>query len=172
MSNEHNEESLVGRYKRAQQLLQGYWRRTIVANSTVYPIWIEGSECFWYEREINVEKNIRNKNDLLQPWDREYRLVNAKNETNEVAFDHNALAATLQELTGEEISSSRLPITELKMVLDSAGSVEKLRFNSFEKHWVYDIQSSKLTGSQTSPERSRLPNRTSSGCSVNENYGD
>ena len=63
-------QTVEAKYQRAQNLMQGYWRRNIVANSTLYPVWIEGSECFWYEREINVDKNTENLKEPLKSWDR------------------------------------------------------------------------------------------------------
>ena len=94
--------NMENKYRRAQALMQGCWTRTIVANSTLYPIWIEGSECFWYEREINLHKNAGHPDQPLSKWDREYRLVNATVSTNNLAFDHEVLAAALAEAAQQD----------------------------------------------------------------------
>ena len=69
-------QTMEARYRRAQTLLQGFWTRNITPNSTVFPIWIEGSDCFWYQRRSQQGK--------------EYRLVNTSTSSNSTAFDHQA----------------------------------------------------------------------------------
>ena len=66
---------MLDRYQRAQTLMQGFFTHNIVPNSTVYPVWIEGADCFWYEREIQVGEE-------LSKWGKGYRLVDAQAVTN------------------------------------------------------------------------------------------
>ena len=42
-----NEGEMLSRYQRAQSLMQGIFTKDIALNSTVFPIWIGDSDCFW-----------------------------------------------------------------------------------------------------------------------------
>ena len=140
------ETTLKAKYRRAQDLMQGYWSRTIVANSTLYPIWIEGSDCFWYERELTTDHNIKNLDEPLIKWDKEYRLVNAKAATNSIAFDHAALAAALSEQNPDEssIDKNRMPISKVQMTLDSDQKLKALDFVAFGKSWLFEAATGAL----------------------------
>lgn len=137
-------DAIKGRYRRAQTLMQGYWSRNILPNSTVYPIWIEGSDCFWYERDINIQDVTTTIEESLEKWDREYRLVDAKAATNIIAFDHCALATALAEAVEQNIDKNRLPIKAVSMQLDSTARVVAIKFSAFEKSWCYETQTSAL----------------------------
>ena len=63
----------------------------ITYNTTLYPYWIGESDCFGYVREWRGGG--------------EYRLVNAAAATNELAFDHTALAQGLSQVTGETLDA-------------------------------------------------------------------
>lgn len=155
-----NDNTMEARYRRAQTLMQGYWTRNLVPNSTVYPNWIEGTDCFWYERDINVRKNTGRSNKSIEKWDKEYRLVNARAATNTVAFNHKILAAVLAEAVDEEVDENVLPITEVEIQLDSSDLVTSVRFSSFNKSWVFESDFGSLkevTGEIVSKERLLSP---------------
>ena len=87
------------RYQRAQGILQGYCTNSLVQNDSIYPHWIEGADCFWYERKTHIGK--------------EYRLVDANARSNELAFDHQALTTVLSQASGQSIDKDNLPITQI-----------------------------------------------------------
>lgn len=120
-----SQEEMLSRYQRAQYLMQGIGKKTIAFNSAIFPIWIDDSDCFWYTRESRDVK--------------EYRLVNANNNANSMAFDQHVLATALAGAAGEEVDAANLPITDLKIKLNSEkNSVATLSFTAFEKRWSYD----------------------------------
>ena len=137
--------TMEAKYQRAQTLMQGFWGRNIVPNSTVYPVWIEGSDCFWYERDINIRKNTPKPGESLVKWDKEYRLVNAKAVTNTIAFDHNALASKLAAAMEQDIVENQLPITDVEMRLDSSEQVAEVHFTAFDKFWIFEPQAGTFT---------------------------
>ncbi len=145
--------TIMARYERAQTLMQGFWTRNIVPNGTVYPTWIEGSDCFWYERELNTKaaKGERDAAGLLPRCGREYRLVNAATATNTLAFDHKILAAALAETLGETVDDYDLPISKMKITLEPGSStVAKVTFLAFEKYWCF-VPSSEVLSEQVRP---------------------
>ena len=152
------------KYQRAQTLMQSFWGRTIVSNSTVYPIWIQGTDSFWYERDINPEKNSNDISLPIQELDREYRLVNAKEETNKVAFDHHALALALSEISEKDVDESCLPIANMHMALGADGRVEELRFIAFEKSWIFYPLENRLCHTENSCAKNQGL------CSPNQKY--
>ena len=152
--NAHSANEIAKKYQRAQTLMQGFWDRNIAPNSTIHPIWIEGSDCFWYERQINTRKDNVNLGDEVPIWDREYRLVNAKEVSNTLAFDHITLAAALAEMVKQDINENQLPITNVEMQLNPStesdkksdhGQVEKIHFSAFGKTWFFKPQSGALS---------------------------
>jgi dipeptidyl-peptidase-4 len=136
--------TVEARYQRAETLIKNNWNFSLVANSTLFPIWIEGTECFWYERDINIHKNIENPDRPLAKWDKEYRLVNARVATNKPAFDHNALALALGDAVGQAVAKDQLPLTNVKMQLNASEQVEKIQFTAFDRSWVFQPLSGSL----------------------------
>ena len=129
---------MLDRYQRAQTLMQGFFTHNIVPNSTVYPVWIEGADCFWYEREIQVGEE-------LSKWGKGYRLVDAQAVTNTPAFDHDMLATALAEAAGESVDKSHLPIKNVQMTMvPSATVVSEVAFTAFDRSWVFEPQSSAI----------------------------
>ena len=127
-----NEGMMLSRYQRAQSLMQGIFTKDTALNSTVFPLWIGDSDCFWYERESKKGK--------------EYRLVDAKAKTNTTAFDHAVLAATLSEAATQEVDANNLSIKDVKMQLSTtANTVKLVCFNAFDKHWQFDVITSTCT---------------------------
>ena len=145
MTTERKNTPMLAKYQRAQTWMQGFGPCNIVANATIFPIWIDGSDCFWYERDINIHKNTENPEEPLARWDREYRLVNAKAATNTLAFDHNRLASALAEALGQKIDHHQLPITDVELQLNSTEQVNEIRFTAFEKSWAFEPSSGVLS---------------------------
>lgn len=113
-------ENIIKRYQRAQTLEQGVFTKKVAFNTTLYPHWIEGSECFWYIRD--------------SASGREYRLVDAVAATNSVAFNHQALANALEVASGEKADADKLLISNLDFNL-AAGEIS---FSAFEQRWIYN----------------------------------
>ena len=90
-------EDIQSCYERAKALSQGLLK-SAVPNSLLFPVWIKDSNTFWYERQLSGGK--------------EFRLVNAQTASNELAFNHEALAMALSEATGEQVSANHLPIND------------------------------------------------------------
>ena len=129
-------DTMLARYRRAQTLLKGIFTKNIAFNSTVFPIWIDDSDCFWYERE--------------QKSGKEYRLVDAKTASNEVAFDHNILATILAEKVTQEVDANNLPIHQVTVELEEPFTISEeasevsatkksviLHFTAFNNRWGY-----------------------------------
>ena len=74
-------EEMLARYERAQHFNQGQFGTSVARNTTLFPIWIADSHCFWYQRELNGGK--------------EFRLVDAEKGTKTAAFNHQTLAKAL-----------------------------------------------------------------------------
>lgn len=112
-------DTIVARYERARYLEQESFTKTMALNASIYPKWIDESDTFVYERETRVGK--------------EYRIVHAPIRSNELAFDHAALAASLSDITGEEISPEHLPINQVNVSL----ARHTVEFRAFDKHWCF-----------------------------------
>ena len=74
MNTHVNVPSIELRYNNALKVLQGFLSKKMAINTVVNPNWIGESDCFWYIRDSKDGK--------------EFRLVDAKAATNELAFDH------------------------------------------------------------------------------------
>ena len=120
------------RYERAKELYQEGYSLMIntmhavkeplamARNTTLLPVWIGDTDSFWYERQFKTG--------------REYRLVNAKKRTNEVAFDHAHLAKSLTSVSGEAINAEHLPISSVKISEGNNG----MEFVAFDKRWLFE----------------------------------
>ena len=122
-----NSDALYDRYQRAFCLEQGKScsksdknGEKIAINTTVYPYWISGSHCFWYERETLIGK--------------EYRLVDAKKRSNDSAFNHKNLAKLLSEQSVQPVSAENLPLSQVEITL----APRHVSFAAFGKCWRYD----------------------------------
>ncbi|MDA7853126.1 S9 family peptidase [Porticoccaceae bacterium] len=112
--------AMEARYQRAQALMHGMHTKNIALNATLFPHWIGESDCFWYERETKTGK--------------QYRLVDAKKATNEIAFDHTVLGHALAKASGQTINADDLPITAVMITL----SPLEVSFSAFGKQWVFE----------------------------------
>ncbi len=120
--------SMADRYRNAHQVLKGLFSKHAVINDIVCPTWIGNSDCFWYGRD-------------LKGGGTEYRLVDAKAATNELAFDHQKLAQALAKASGETVEPDRLPLADLAIQPD----LLRLTFKAFCKDWTYDAEVGKCT---------------------------
>ncbi len=89
-------DDIQSRYQQAQVLSQGQLTTNIIKNDVILPHWIGTSECFWYVRSGDKGK--------------EFCLVNAKDATKGLAFDHAILATQLSAVTGQKVDSNDLPL--------------------------------------------------------------
>ena len=123
----NNTLSIDERYQRAQTILQGFCTDKLVQNDSIFPYWIEGTDCFWYERKTKIGK--------------EYRLVDANARSNEVAFDHLQLATALSQATGKSINKDDLPITQVAIELAPI----TVSFKAFDQRWIFNASSDHCT---------------------------
>ena len=120
-------QAMEERYRQAQAILQGYTTTSLVQNDTVFPHWIVDSneqsmDIFWYERAHSSGK--------------EYRLVDAKNASNTIAFDHALFANALAIASNQEINAQDLPISHIGMM----GSPLTVSFTAFSQRWQYSVE--------------------------------
>lgn len=127
--------TIEARYQRAKTLIQGFSSKSLVRNDVVIPTWIEGTECFWYERDTLLYKKASSGGDREDtPFiGKEYRLVDAKSASNTVAFDHGTLASSLGKASKKEVDPTNLPICHITLSLDPVTVV----FTAFDKRWCF-----------------------------------
>jgi dipeptidyl-peptidase-4 len=118
-------------YKRALNLRESTANK--VFKDRASPHWLADSTRFWY------------RNDL--PGDeRQFILVDAQTGVRQAAFDHERLATSLSQATGQEVSPNSLPIERLQFT-ESAScppEVGELLFASKGKKWKCDLHTYKL----------------------------
>lgn len=119
--------SLEKRYRRAEFLLQGFGTNQLVQNDRIFPYWIDGTDCFWYER---ITKQSKEPSAVIK----EFRLVDAKAATNQAAFDHQALATALSQISGQTIDQNNLPLTNIEIKL----SPLTVSFDAFDQRWLFN----------------------------------
>ena len=122
------DDTMKARYQRAQTLIQGFATQNLVQNDTIFPTWVDGADCFWYERAYKAGDRPSG------PVCKEYRLVDAKAKTNEIAFNHRALADALAKTSGQSINKENLPISHITIAL----SPLTIGFNAFDKRWQFE----------------------------------
>ena len=137
---QHKESSptMGARYERAQKMMQGIWSKELALNTTVFPIWIDNSDCFWYERTIQTSE------EGTHQVSKEYRLVDASKATNSLAFDHSVLAASLAEAATQQVSANNLPISKVEMAFSSQNSsdttIDTVSFTAFKQRWIFVLK--------------------------------
>ena len=131
-------QTLEARYQRAQDLRSGIFNQKLHFNDAVFPIWIKDSDCFWYERTTKIDKDDDTRG-------KEYRLVDAKAATNELAFDHTVFAVALAEESKQEVDAENLPIDKVNMTLNPL----MITFNAFQQRWQFDGLSQTCTETLT-----------------------
>ena len=125
---------IMARYERAQHFNQGLFGKSVARNTTLFPVWIAGSNCFWYERELKDGK--------------EFRLVDADKGTNTVAFNHQMLAEALVAATGEKADAKNLPINipdyQTVSIININLHPLRVAFNAFNKRWEFNDETGML----------------------------
>ena len=111
------------RYELAKNIMQGLFSENLVKNATVFPNWIENTDCFWYRRSSKEG--------------REFRLVDASAGTNNMAFNHAALANALAKVVAHDVDPNNLPIAN-----DVVFSLSPLalKFSAFGKRWLFETE--------------------------------
>jgi dipeptidyl aminopeptidase/acylaminoacyl peptidase len=123
---------IQARYDRAKILMQGIFTNSLVRNATLFPTWIDNTDCFWYKHQKADGK--------------EYRLVNAGESTNERAFDHNALSISLGVVVDQVVNPKDLPLENVCINLDSRTlKADIIDFSAFNKRWTYHAESKSCT---------------------------
>ncbi|MDC0000212.1 S9 family peptidase [Porticoccaceae bacterium] len=119
-------EEIQSRYERAKSLSRGMFDPS-VPNTLLFPVWIKESNTFWYERQLSDGK--------------EFRLVNAETASNELAFNHEALAQALAEANAEQVAANNLPINHLNGQIISTIEMTlnplTVNFTAFGKRWAF-----------------------------------
>ena len=132
---------MSARYDRAQQFNHGMFGKSAARNTTLFPVWIDDSNCFWYERELEAGK--------------EFRLVDAEKGTNTVAFNHQTLAKGLEAATGELVDADNLPINipnhQRANILSFTLHPLVVTFNAFDKRWEFNNESGLLKEVELAP---------------------
>ena len=129
---------IKARYERAQYLEQGSLTKRVFFNTTLYPHWIGESDSFWYKRDSKTAYD--------------YRIVDAKNGTQQAAFDHQTLARALANAAGKKVDAHNLPMADIEISL----SPLQVSFSAFDKHWRYDQRSKRCVEQTAYPKDWRL----------------
>lgn len=116
---ENKPDEVRSRYERARLLEQETLTKTMALNASLYPKWLEGNDCFVYERETKTGK--------------EYRLIDVLTKTDNPAFDHTDLADALSQAAGEKADAENLPICQVNVYPSRA----RVEFDAFDKHWCF-----------------------------------
>ena len=123
----NNADDMLARYQRAKTLSQGVFK-PIVPNALLFPVWIEGRNSFWYERQLKEGK--------------EFRIVNAETASNTLAFNHKTLATALSEATAETVYANHLPINNLNGQVTTTIEMDvnplTVNFTAFGKRWQFN----------------------------------
>ena len=135
-----NDSDLMGRYKKAQEYMQGMLTNKLVRNDTVFPHWISFKgqperQCFWYQRQTKEG--------------REYRFVDVDCHTNVPAFDHGTMAVALnkklrsiavddqrKETTKRIFDPCNLPIKSLRIVGAHGKDAVDVYFQALNRSWL------------------------------------
>lgn len=151
----NDSQKIADRYQRAQTIMAGHNTATLVQNDTLYPHWIGESDCFWYERAI------RTGDEPGVLIGKEYRLVNARNASNKVAFDHDALAKALTKISNQSIDKNQLPLILVNMTLSTALGLADVSFTAFGKRWYFNSEThdcSPVENDLATQDEARSPN--------------
>ena len=129
---------VVDRYEQAQSLLHGYLSSKLVLNDAIFPHWIIGSNCFWYERETRGKPG------------KQFRLVDATDGNNVEAFDFQELARALESVAVDEVVD---PMSLVIQVVDISLYPRKIYFNAFDQRWIFDSEKNLCQAVEVSVER-------------------
>lgn len=130
---------MINRYQRAAKFIDGAFSNNLVRNATVFPVWLENTDCFWYERAVFVSGN----KEAAGTINKEFRIVNASTSSNKLAFDHEEMASLLASHTGESINAGNLPINNVKMIPNlrdlSRQPIAEVHFNALGREWQFNV---------------------------------
>ena len=133
-----NDTEILARYQRAAVLEDHSSKNTLAFNTTLYPHWITGRSAFWYKQEQLDGFNVR--------------LFDIESNSNQPAFDHDALSAALSEVACEEVSAHQLPLVGLHI----NPTLNALIFSAFGQHWHYDCQTKICSQVDALPEQWKI----------------
>ena len=123
--NNRSNNPVQARYRRAEAFEHETYTESMVLNARIYPNWISNTSCFWYVRKV------RHQGRILSNPVKEYRVVNAKKLTNQMAFDHVLLANILAKTMARDIDPHNLPITEPEFDFQ----LRLVGLTAFDKKW-------------------------------------
>lgn len=124
---------ISARYQHAAKIMQFQGTNDGFRNDMVIAHWIERSDCFFYLRQ--TEAGV------------EFRLVSAGEATNDLAFDHEALAGALSALSGEYFDAEDLSaLQDVTMTLNPV----QVRFKASRRYWAFDVEA-KVCGEVDAP---------------------
>ena len=132
------QEEMTARYLCAESLMGGKFSKTIARNTTLVPCWIGESDCFFYVREFSIGK--------------EYRLVDAREKKNTVAFCHKTVADALSLISKQNVNPEDLPISHLDITLSSDREVAALEFSAFSQRWIFDVEDNQCKNIEVNPD--------------------
>lgn len=116
----HQSIYMLDRYKRGQLMMDGQFGEKGAKNDMVIAHWIGESDCFFYLKQTQVGT--------------EFRLVDIKAKTNELAFDHVALASALSAAIDKNLDPENLGVlTDVTMQVNP----RIVAFKINDMHWVY-----------------------------------
>jgi len=119
--------------KQDYQRAAGYGRRTRdkVFRQDVRPTWLDGNSRFWYRVDTGPEQY-------------EFVLVDAEKGVRRPAFDHQRLAASLADASGEEVDPKQLPFRSISF----SDGVSTVSFTAHGKRWECDLKKYELSAKQ------------------------
>ena len=139
---------LLPAYERAAAVQAQYHDRWVL-NQDLYPRWIDDG-AFWYVRQT--------------PEGSEYTLVDARRGEKRPAFDHQALARSLAEATGNKMDAAALPIVSVD--IDRSGAT----FTAFGRFWQFgEGELEELEAGRNDPTRLVSPDGTRAAYSKGHN---
>lgn len=128
---ENNVQEMTARYHRSRALDSSQFEYAPRLTAKISPNWNNDGRSFWYAR--TTDQGV------------EYRVVDAIDRSNELAFDHLALANALSAKTGKQFCEHDLPLANLTF------SEDELFFEAEGNSWVFNGELS------PSKRRKRLP---------------
>lgn len=122
-------------YRRAAYFLSDNIQKEIF-HLEVIPNWVEGYNGFWHQTYTEVGKR--------------FFLTDVGERTTTEAFNHNALAALMNELTDNQIDGQDLPISQVKFL-----SLSRISFSWDNRSWLYDKENNTLKSSEEQKRENR-----------------
>jgi len=103
-------------------------------------------KIYFTDREVAERYGV--SRPTVWRWLREGKGLDAKQASNEVAFDHKAFASALSKASNNNVDAEDLPITKIEM------SVSPLHFDftAFDKRWTFTDSDKRCVELETHPE--------------------